>query len=46
MCVVSENMVHGKVNPLPYPDNYSGSGFAGVHGGSDPSSDGGGPDTV
>lgn len=40
VCVVSENMVHGKVNPLPYPDNYSRSGFAGVHGRADPSSDG------
>lgn len=40
VCVVSENMVHGKVNPLPYPDNYPRSGFAGVHGGADPSSDG------
>lgn len=40
VCVVSENMVHGKVNPLPYPDNYSRSGFAGVHGRADPFSDG------
>lgn len=40
VCVVSENMVHGKVNPLPYPDNYSRSGFAAVHGRADPSSDG------
>lgn len=40
VCVVTENTVHGKVNPLPYPDNYSRSGFAGVHGHADPSSDG------
>lgn len=40
VCVVSENMVHGKVNPLPYPDNYSRSGFAGVHGRADPFCDG------
>lgn len=39
-CVVSENTVHGKVNPRPYPDNYPRSGFAGGHGRADPSSDG------